>query len=345
MKSALVIGYGQIGQEITAQLSAAGVHTAVATRSTPGPVSAAVVGASGPDIAQTVSSSGPAAADDTSTASQGAAEPGDLSYAKISRIRTDATDPAQLLDAAAGSEVIFACAHAPYDSRAWAQVLPQLEKTIMDVAAKLGIPVIFPESVYAFAGLRGPVTGSAPFAPVEEKGRIRQHLIESRSAHKARTASVIAGDLIGETAQPNTSVVRMCISDRISKGRRAIVPARTDVPHGITVIADLAAAMIAAARSFEAEDSDNHRLLLAPSSNPSLADITDFTYSHLGTAPRRPIALPRWTTRVAGVFDRSMFELHALSPIWYEPCVIETGDFAAEVDTTPWQQGIIAMLR
>lgn len=320
MKSALVIGYGQIGREIASQLTAAGVQIAVATRSAPAPVPVATTG-------------------------QGSAESAYASHATIARIRADAADPVQLLEAAAGSDVIFACVHAPYDSRVWAQVLPQLDKTIMDVAAELGIPVIFPESVYAFAGLRSPITESSPFAPVEEKGRIRQQLMESRAVHGARTASVIAGDLIGETAEPNSSVVRMCISDRISQGRRAIVPARIDVPHGITVIADLAAAMISAAQSFEVESADSHRLLLAPASNPSLAEIADFTYNHLGMTARRPIALPRWATRVAGLVDRSMFELHELSPIWYEPCVIETGKFAAAVGTTRWQDGIIAMLR
>ncbi|MFP3472219.1 hypothetical protein R0J90_19395, partial [Micrococcus sp. SIMBA_144] len=83
--------------------------------------------------------------------------------------------------------------------------------------------------VYAFAGLRTPITESSPFAPVEDKGRIRQRLIEARDAHSATSASVIAGDLLGRTAEKWSSVVRMCITEPISAGRRAMVPARTDV--------------------------------------------------------------------------------------------------------------------
>ncbi|WP_193071929.1 MULTISPECIES: hypothetical protein [unclassified Brevibacterium] len=345
MKSALVIGYGQIGREVASQLSAAGVHTSVATRSAPSPATAEVA-AGNVDTAPASAS----AADGITTAALRPPESASLPHAdpppaEIARVRADAADPAQLLEAAAGTDIIFACVHAPYDSRVWAQVLPQLEKTIMDVGAKLSIPVIFPESVYAFAGLTTPVTGSSPFAPVEEKGRIRQQLMEARSAHGARTASVIAGDLIGETAQSASSVVKMCISDRISQSHRAIVPARTDVPHGITVIADLGAAMISAARSVEADTAGSHRMLLAPASNPTLADITEFTYSYLGTTARKPIALPRWTTRVAGLVERSMFELHQLSPIWYQPNIIETGELAEQVGTTRWQDGVIAMLQ
>lgn len=339
MKSALVIGYGQIGREIASQLSTAGIRTTVATRSARAPalVASNVTGAHSHAEPGAASGAEPVnGAGSAGTTHGGGGE--------VAHVRTDAADSAQLFAAAAGSDVIFACAHAPYDSRQWAQVLPRLEATIMDVAKELDIPVIFPEGVYAFAGLRSPITESSPFAPVEEKGRIRQRLFEARSAHGARTASVFAGDLIGETAQPKTSVVRICISDRIRLGRRAVVPARTDVAHGITVIADLAAAMIRAGQSFETEDAQRHRVLLAPASNPSLAEIADFSHSYLGTPARKPIALPRWTTRVAGLVDRSMFELYELSPIWYEPCVIETGDFAAAVGTTRWQDGITAML-
>ncbi|MBE8146513.1 hypothetical protein IOD13_09540 [Brevibacterium casei] len=43
-------------------------------------------------------------------------------------------------------------------------------------------PVVFPESVYAFAGLTTPITADAPFAPVEDKGRIRR---ASRGTHRS----------------------------------------------------------------------------------------------------------------------------------------------------------------
>ncbi|PCC17027.1 NAD(P)-binding domain-containing protein [Brevibacterium aurantiacum] len=320
MKSALVIGYGQIGSEIAFQLTAAGVHVAVATRSAPAAVPAVV--AAGP----------------------GSADSAYADHATIDRVRADATDPDQLREAAAGSEVIFACVHAPYDSRVWAQVLPQMEKTIMDVAAKLGMPVIFPESVYAFAGLHSAVTESSPFAPVEEKGRIRQQLMEARLEHPATSASIIAGDLLGRSAQPWSSVVKMCITTPIAKWHRAIVPARSDVAHGITVIEDLAAAMIRAAQLLEDVPAGTHRRLIAPSSNPTLGEIAEFTHEHLGTRPRRPLSLPRWTTRVAGVFERSMYELNQLAPIWYSPCVIETGEFAKDLGTTDWREGVTQML-
>lgn len=304
MNTALIIGFGQIGAEIATQLNSAGIATRIATRS------------ARPDTVP-----------DTAT-----------------HIRTDASDREQLFTAAADVDAIFACAHAPYDSRKWQQVLPQLDSAIMDTAERIGIPVVFPESVYAFAGLGRAITETSPFAPVEDKGRVRQSLIEARQRHPSTSASVIAGDLLGSTAEKWTSVVRMCITDPIAGGRRAFVPARTDVAHGITVIGDLAAAMIRAVDTLSDVPAGTHRLHIAPSSNPTLAEVATFTHEHLGSTPKRPVSLPRWSTRLAGVVERSMYELNQLAPIWYSPCVIEPGDLADELGTTDWREGVRQML-
>lgn len=321
MQSALVIGNGQIGSEITAQLSAAGVSVRIATRSggrNPAPVGAGTA-ESTPPIAQPAASA-PA------------------------HIRTDASDRDQLARAAEGVDAIFACAHAPYDSRIWEQILPQLDAAVLDTAAELDIPVVFPESVYAFAGLNTPITESSPFAPVEDKGRIRRRLLEARAAHPAASASVIAGDLLGRSAETWSSVVRMCITEPISKGRRAAVPARTDVAHGITVIADHASAMIRAAERLADVPAGTHRLLIAPASNPTLGEIAEYASTLLGQRSKRPISVPRWVTRLAGAAERSFYELNRLAPIWYSPCVISPGELAAEVGTTDWRDGVAQML-
>lgn len=307
MKTALVIGNGQIGSEIAAQLAESGTTVRIATRSGGG----------------------------NSTA---------VAHTSLTQIKADASDRVQLAEAAAGVDAIFACTHAPYDSRKWEQLLPRLDAAILDTAAELGIPVVFPESVYAFAGLSEPITETSPFAPVEAKGLIRQRLLEARAAHPATCASVIAGDLLGRTAETWSSVVRMCITEPISEGRRAIVPARTDLPHGITVIADHAAAMIRAAQDLADVSAGTHQLRIAPASNPTLNEIADFTSDALGRRPKSPLSVPRWATRAAGLVERSFFELNQLSPIWYEPCVIASGDLAEAVGTTDWRDGVMQML-
>ena len=60
----------------------------------------------------------------------------------------------------------------------------------------------------------------------------------------------------------------------------------------------------------------------------------------LDSTYRKPIALPHAVVRAAGWFDRSMFELAELAPIWRRPCLIDSGDADAD-----WRAGIDAMLR
>lgn len=380
MKSALVLGFGQIGSQIAADLVRAGTDVRIMTRSQPSETALAAIGTS-PALASAEITlerrpvTGTASTPTTPPASEPVADSGATSVTTDGRLswsQGDASSRDTVFQAAAevGAEAIFACVHTAYDSRVWTRTLPGLEAAILDAAAELDIPVVFPESVYAFAGLTTPITADAPFAPVEEKGRIRQQLLEARTAHPARVASVIAGDLIGATASPTSSVVRLCITERIAAGNRAFVPARTDVPHGITVIDDMAATMIQAAADFDASGrrrdagelsaaelsagaragsaravsaraaSGEHRLIIAPSANPTLTDVAAYTHSVLGSRVRTPIALPHAVVRAAGWFDRSMYELAELAPIWRRPCRIDTGD--AEAD---WRAGIDAMLR
>src|SRR5699024_9971816 len=111
-----------------------------------------------------------------------------------------------------------------------------------------------------------------------------------------------------------------------------------------TVIADHASAMVRAAELIEDVPAGTHRLLIAPASNPTLGEIAEHTSSLLGQKSKRPISVPRWVTRSAGVAERYFFELNRLAPILYSPCVIAPGELAAEVGTTDWREGVAQML-
>ena len=134
MRTALIIGNGQIGSEIAAQLGGSGVAVRIATRS----------GGRAPGAA--LSDDGaPAATSDTLPTESAHPSSGPTTVCAPVHVKADASDRTQLVKAVAGADVIFACAHAPYDSRKWEQILPRLDAAILDIAAELGIPVVFPE--------------------------------------------------------------------------------------------------------------------------------------------------------------------------------------------------------
>ncbi|SMX93031.1 hypothetical protein BI49514_02545 [Brevibacterium iodinum ATCC 49514] len=64
----------------------------------------------------------------------------------------------------------------------------------------------------------------------------------------------------------------------------------------------------------------------------------------MGKKRKRPVSVPRWATRAIGAFERSFYELNALAPIWYEPCVISSSELAEKVGMTDWREGVRQML-
>lgn len=85
-------------------------------------------------------------------------------------ISGDAGERALLEREARSADAIMHCIHAPYTAQAWREELPHREQAVMDVAASLGIPVVFPESVYAFEAQAHDLHEGAPIHPCSPLG-------------------------------------------------------------------------------------------------------------------------------------------------------------------------------
>lgn len=222
--------------------------------------------------------------------------------------RGDVRNPDLIAAAARGCAAVFHCTHAPYDSRVWEEVLPATERVVLDQAARNGIPVVFPESVYAFAA-HEEIRPGEEYAPIDGKGEVRVTLLEQRKQHEARAISVIAADLYGPTATVAGSVLKATVLEPMAKGRPVVVMANPDARHSFTYIPDLTRAMRMAL-----EDVDNQKLVHAPTA-PTMR-LRDW-------APDRHIwSVPQTVLKVAGKMNRTMYELSEISPIWYRDSVL-----------------------
>lgn len=301
----LLIGEGQIGQAIAATAIGHGDTVTILRRSTV-------------DDAADARRYGPAAH-------------------LITRIAGDASDREVLSRAVAAgpdhgpADTIQACFHAPYDSREWRRTLPAAEAAVLDIAAQQGLPVAFPESMYGYVGHAESLREGASFAPVDDKGRIRAELITARRAHAARTASVIASDLIGPTTVGTFGAVATAmVVEPLVSGRRAFVPGSTRAPHSLTHVPDLAEAMLFAAVHADelAEHFGTDAVVHAPTaparSLTELAAATMAELDHPGTSPKIT-SIPHAGLAAAGLFERTMREIAALKPLWYGPCRLEPG--------------------
>lgn len=314
----LITGAGQIGSQLALDLVASGHHVTVIRRGTGVPDGADLVrgDAGDRDLLRRVVAGGPGG------------------------------DPVAEPVAA-----VFHCIHTSYDARAWAADLPDREQAVMDVAAEYGVPVVFPESVYAFGTAAqdlddgpdgGPDGGTAERAvtgevePASPLGEIRARLLAARAAHPARTISVVAADLIGPTADPASAVFQLLVFGPAAAGKRAWVLGDPDVPRSVTWIPDLTAAMVSAAE---------HAGELAPRGTAVLLAPTTLTMTQRQMAEAvapdgraRVSHIPWWILRVAGVFSPMMRELRRQRYLWDAPAVLRPGHLEERCGLRPTAQ-------
>lgn len=267
------------------------------------------------------------------------------SATSISTIAADVIDVDAWAPAAEGAAAIFHCMHAPYDSRVWARDLPPREQAVMDVAVRYSIPVIFPESMYAFGTHAHDLHEGAPPAPISPLGEVRADLLRARAAHPAATLSVVGSDLIGPSASAG-SVAALTVVGPLAAGRRAWLLGAPDAPHSWTSIPDLSRAMIHCAVHADRLAPAGDAVLHCPTAAPrSLRELAEDTAQILGR-PARTATVPRAALHLARPFHPMLRELDRQQYLWREPCVLQPGRLIleGELSPTPWEDALRAMV-
>lgn len=256
-------------------------------------------------------------------------------------VQGDAGDRELLREAMAGAEAVFHCTHTRYSAKAWERDLPQRERAVMDVAAEYGVPVVFPESVYAFGMGAQHLAEDSPLDPVAPLGRVRAALLRNRAAHPAQTLSVVAADLLGPTAAPATSVFLSMVLTPVARGRRAWVLGDPDAPRSATYIPDLTRAMATAADRADEFASDGDAVLLAPSLPPltqreMARRAAKALHGADGVRPAPPVSrIPAAAFSAAGLFSPMARELSNQQYLWRAPAVVGEGRLVRDFDLRP----------
>lgn len=288
----LVIGAGQVGPHVALHLAEHGDTVRVGTRS-----------GSGPD------------------------HPG------IEKIRLDATDPAALDAAFADVDVVHLCLHASaYRPDAWERELPSLERGVLDAAARHGVHVVFPESVYAF-DTSTTVTPTSAVAPRSGLGRIRAGLLAQRAASPARTTSVVASDFYGPGATMAHGGDRM--AEPAVAGRTVRPLGRVDLPHAWTYLPDLAAAMVAAADLPPAPD----RVVVAPVVHATQRELADAYAREAGRPGARVSRVPAGVLRALGLVSRDLAAMASTSHLFTEPLLVDEQASVRDLGVAPTPLG------
>lgn len=201
-----------------------------------------------------------------------------------------------------GATAIYHCTHVAYEDKVWRDKLEAMEKRVLDAAA--GTVVAFPESLYAYGRVDGPIREDSPRDATFRKLGVRTELLAARDAHATPTVSVAASDFYGPRVLASHMGERVIAP--ILAGKPIRVVASADLPHSFTYVPDLAAAMITAAASPSLWNTVLHAPTAPAESQRSMIEM--FSAAAGLTAPKVGV-IPAWVMRALRLVPGPMKEL------------------------------------
>ena len=249
----------------------------------------------------------------------------------IERRRVDVSEPAALREAFAGAVAVHHCIHgSAYDARVWRAELPRAERAVLEAAGAVGAVVVFPESLYSYGPVDGPMTEDLPRAATGGKLGVRTELLAQRDASATPTVSVAASDFYGPGVRNAHAGERL--GPTVLGGRTMRVLGSLDQPHSFTYVPDLAAAMITAAGRQDLWNSFLHAPTAAPLTQRRLVEMVAAAG---GVRVPRMSAIPAGILGAAGLVSREMRELAETSYMFTRPFVLDSSASEQRLGLSP----------
>jgi nucleoside-diphosphate-sugar epimerase len=258
----------------------------------------------------------------------------------IERRHTDVSRAELLDEAFDGAVAVHHCIHGSrYDAATWRAELPAAEQAVLAAAGRAGAVVVFPESLYAYGEVSGPITEDLPRTATRGKQGVRADLLRAREASDTPTVSVAASDFFGPLVRTAHAGERMVPT--IMAGRPMRVLGSLDQPHSFTYVPDLAAAMVRAAETPGLWNSFLH----APTA-PALTqqELIEAYAAAAGAPTPRTGVIPGWLLRAVGPVHRDTRELAELSHQFTAPFVLDSSrsEQRLGLHPTPFDEAIRA---
>jgi nucleoside-diphosphate-sugar epimerase len=249
----------------------------------------------------------------------------------VERRRVDVSHADDLVEQLDGASVVHHCIHASaYSAKVWRAELPAAEQVVLAAAGRAGAVVTFPESLYSYGPVDGPMTEDLPRDATQGKLGIRAELLRARAASSTPTVSVAASDFYGPRVLAAHAGERLVPA--LLAGRRVSLVGSLDQPHSFTYVPDLARAMIRAAQTPSLWGTFLHAPTAQPSTQRGLAEA--LAHAAGVTSPRLSV-LPAWVLKVAGLVSRDSRELAETSYQFTAPFVLDSSRSEALLGLSP----------
>ncbi|AUY52294.1 NAD-dependent epimerase/dehydratase family protein [Streptomyces sp. CB01881] len=251
----------------------------------------------------------------------------------IERIAADATDADALAALTEGATALINCAAPAYHR--WPREFPPLAAALLTTAERTGAGYVMLGNLYGYGPVDGRFHEELPLAPTSRKGTVRARLWEDAlAAHRAgrvRATEVRASDFLGPGAG---SLFQVTVAPAVVAGDPVSYPADPDAPHSWSYTGDVAATLIAAARSEAAWG----RVWHVPSTSEASARTLASALAGAAGAPAPKLtALSPEELAKLGEEDEILAEVVEMGYLYYRPQLLDSARTERElgVSATP----------
>ena len=246
--------------------------------------------------------------------------------------------------AVAGASVVYQCAQPPYHR--WAAEFPQLQKSILDVAATAGADLVLADNLYAYGDPEGEVmVESTPERATTTKGVVRrtmaQDALAAHAAGRLRVATTRPSNYFG----PGYDLTGTTVFAKALLGKPMQFLIRGDQPHSFSFVPDAGAAMAAIGTSEHGWGQTWITSIQSPMTQQEFAERIWSAAGQTGTAKTSYVS--EGLLRFAGLFSPAIRAAVEMTYEYDRPFIASSAAFeeAFGMHPTPLDEAITATLR
>lgn len=251
------------------------------------------------------------------------------SHPRIELVAADAAT--RLTELSKGAATIINCAMPPYNR--WPEETPALSAALLAAAAKTGAAYVNLSNIYAYGPVDGELTPDLPLRPITIKGRVRAEMyLAGLAAHESgaiRFAEVRPGDYLGVGA---LAMFNLFVGPNVLAGNEVVFPADLDSARSWTYTGDVAATLVAVARS---EASWGRAWHTPQTTDMSVREIAA-RFATVAGVPLPPVReMTPLELHTQATSDPVMAETTEMQYLYLRPSVLDWSETAAAFDLKP----------
>ena len=256
--------------------------------------------------------------------------------------KADVLDRQQLIDAVAGSDIVYLLVGIQYDHKIWKSNWPVIMRNTIDACKAANAKLIFFDNIYAYGLVKGKITEETPFHPVSKKGEVRagvdRMLLDEMRSGKIKAAIAKATDFYGPRST-DKSAAGILIFDRLKKGSTAQWMVNADLPRTFSYTPDAARGLYILATHEESFGQTWH----LPVSSPDLTgrQFIAIAAKYMNGKTKVQV-IPKWMLKAIGWFVPFMKENYEMLYQYEYPLQFDSSKFerAFHFKPTSYEEGI-----